>query len=651
MKESAFFRLLQTPVDDKGETLAGRIAALNETGQAEETFTLAPDAFGQIPGSPFAYWVSDAVISLFAICGALENRERNVRSGLKTGDDARFVRAWWEVNPSHIANSRLSGILDAMWVPLAKGGAFAPLYSDVHLVVNWGARQAISETKWSDLGREDYYFRLGLTWPLRTTSDFGVRVLPRGCTFTNKGPSVFVHGDRQNELLPLLSVMNSLIFRGLIKLQMGAADAAARSYEVGVVQRTPLPPLDDSVVRQRLAALAHEAHDLQRERDRAAETTHVFGLPGLALYRDSATLLEAGLRLEREAEDRRARLGEIQAEIDQTVFDLYGLDDEEQAAVRAEMGVDDAVAVDNDEDEGEVTPPEDLPARAQNLLMWCVGVAFGRWDVRLALEPSLLTPLGGPFDPLSRCAPGALVDADGLPLASADELPDDYPLPIAWDGILVDDPTHPSDIVARARAVLKLLWGGQADAIEQEACDILGVPNLRAYFRDPRQGFFAFHLKRYSKSRRKAPIYWLLQSERRNYAVWLYCHRLTRHSLLVAGRDYADAKIALESGRLAELRQGLEALEGGARRRREREIERQESVADEVTSFRNTLDEIALHRPPCDLNDGALISLAPLGELVPWKEAQRMWERLTAGEYPWSAMSQQMRARNLIKNR
>jgi hypothetical protein len=285
-----------------------------------------------------------------------------------------------------------------------------------------------------------------------------------------------------------------------------------------------------------------------------------------------------------------------------------------------------------------------------------VGVACGRWDVRKALDPELLTPLGGPFDPLPRCAPGALTGDDGLPLQ---KLPSpsqgggpgmgDYPLSIAWDGILVDDPTHASDIVGRVRQVLSLLWGDRAAAIERQACQILGFGNLRDYFRDPRKGFFPFHVKRYSKSRRKAPLYWLLQSERRNYAIWLYCHRLEATTLYAAGRDYADAKVALEEARLEELRGGLGALSGAARRRREREIERQARLVAEVTAFRDRLDAIALLNLAPDLNDGVAIGIAPLWELVPWKEAQKTWARLVAGDYEWSTMAERMRKRGLVK--
>ena len=52
---------------------------------------------------------------------------------------------------------------------------------------------------------------------------------------------------------------------------------------------------------------------------------------------------------------------------------------------------------------------------------------------------------------------------------------------------------------------------------------------------------------------------------------------------------------------------------------------------------------MALLNLPPDLNDGVLISIAPLWELVPWKEAQTTWDKLVAGDYEWSTMAKQMR--------
>ncbi len=677
MTQTIFFRLLKTPIDDKGNALAAQIAALHETRKADETYAFDPADFSMIPGSPFAYWVSDSFRQLFASLPRVEELT-DARQGMVTANDFRFVRAWWEMPSRSLAYAAKETQENHRWAHFAKGGTYSPYYNDIHLAVDWENEGERIRNFFKPDGRLasrpqniEYFFRPGLTWSLRTQKGLSFRPMPTGCIFSHKGPAVFIPADDSRHALLLLAVVNSLPFQMLVELQM-----AFGSYEVGVIQRTPIPPLTDHASRITLPTLAREAHDRQRNRDRTDETTHAFCLPGLVQQRGAGSLLEASLALEAEAQATQARLAAIQAEIDDLVFDLYGLSEADRGLVRTEMGQysipnTQSPIFNEDDDEEELTPPKDLPARVQNLLMWCVGVAFGRWDVRMALDPTLLPALQGPFDPLPRCAPGALIGTDGLP-ASKDNIateawlrarqtvldlpsPIEDPIPntqypqVAWDGILVDDPTHQADIVTRVREVLALLWGAQADDIEREACDILGVSSLRDYFRDPRRGFFAFHIKRYSKSRRKAPIYWLLQSEKRNYALWLYIHRLRPDALFAAGRDYADAKVALEQARLEELQQGLDALSSSARRRREREIERQQRLVAEVTDFRNRLDRVALLNLPPDLNDGVVIGIAPLWELVPWKEAQRMWEKLIAGEYPWSTMAQRMQERGIVK--
>jgi hypothetical protein len=90
-------------------------------------------------------------------------------------------------------------------------------------------------------------------------------------------------------------------------------------------------------------------------------------------------------------------------------------------------------------------------------------------------------------------------------------------------------------------------------------------------------------------------------------------------------------------------------MEGAARRRQERAVERQQALVAEVTAFRNTLDQVALRQLVVDPNDGVLISIAPLHQLVPWKEAGKMWNLLVKGEYQWSSMAQQMKTKGLVE--
>jgi hypothetical protein len=228
-------------------------------------------------------------------------------------------------------------------------------------------------------------------------------------------------------------------------------------------------------------------------------------------------------------------------------------------------------------------------------------------------------------------------------------IPDaEYPLRLSWEGILVDDADHPEDIVRRAREVLALLWGERAEAIEQEACGILGLAELREYFRRPAKGgFWLDHVQRYSKSRRQAPIYWLLQSAKKNYGLWLYYHRLDKDLLYKALVNYVEPKLRLEAARLAELRAERQAVgvAGRAAKELEKRIERQEALVAEVEDFRDKLRRAAdLHLEP-DLNDGVVLNIAPLWELVPWKVAKEYWEALRAGQYAWSSIGKQLRER------
>jgi hypothetical protein len=655
MTDTTFFRLLGVDIDDKGTALQAQIAALNDEPRPPEVddleemgdiFTADPSEFRVIPKSPFAYWVGDSVRRLFKTLQKIGD-QADVKQGLITAYDFRFLRCWWEVLPENVAFSTEDTSQGRRWVNFAKGGAYSPFYADIHLVVNWeNDGEEIRNFVNPKTGRLrsrpqniDYYFRPGLTWTRRTTSPMSIRVFASGCIFADKGPVAFGPRDQPGYLLALLGIMNASAFRSLVKLQLGAADAAARSYEIGIINRTPICSFENNAATTALLDLVCEAYTLQRDGDRGDEITHAFGFPDLIRHRTARTLRDAEATLQEGLQAKAARMEAIQTEINELAFDLYDLDEDDRTLVRTEVKQPPVAST--------YAYQANIEDRVQDLLMWCVGVAFGRWDVRKALDPSRLPSLGDPFDPLPHCAPGALVGEDGLPLVK-DELPDDYPLPIAWDGILVDDPTHRSDIVTHVRGVLRLLWDERADPIETEICEILGVEHLRDYFRDYRHGFFDFHAKRYSKSRRKAPIYWLLQSEDRHYAIWLYYHRLSRTLPYAAGRDYADAKIALERGRLEQLQEGVETLEGSARRRRQREIERQTGIVEDVTAFRDALDEIALLDLTYDLNDGVLLNIAPFHDLVPWKYAKRTWERLQEGRYDWSSMARQLREKELI---
>lgn len=283
------------------------------------------------------------------------------------------------------------------------------------------------------------------------------------------------------------------------------------------------------------------------------------------------------------------------------------------------------------------------------MVSYTVGSIFGRWDIRFATGEKQPPELPDPFAPLPVCSPGMLTGANDLPLQ---ETPPNYPISINWNGILTDDPDHPDDIIRHTRDVLHVIWGDKSEAIEQEACEILGVKDLRDYFRKPSNGgFWNDHIKRYSKSRRKAPIYWLLQSSKKNYALWIYYHRLDKDILFKALVNYVEPKLRLEESNLEQLRsqKASAGTSGKAVKQLEKQIDRQEALISELQDFEEKLRRAANLNLEPDLNDGVVLNIAPLWELVPWSEAKKYWQELTAGKYEWSTIGKQLRAKGIVK--
>jgi hypothetical protein len=273
----------------------------------------------------------------------------------------------------------------------------------------------------------------------------------------------------------------------------------------------------------------------------------------------------------------------------------------------------------------------DVVWATDTVMSYVVGCAFGRWNVSAQFERCRED---APFSELPATPLGML---DLVSDEAALDVPSSDPDRTVWGGILSDDPESVHDIVAQIRYVLEVLWKTSSDSIENEACAILGVKELRDYFRQPgKGGFWNDHVSRYSKSRRNAPIYWLLQSSRKSYALWLYYHRLDKDLLFKALVNHVEPKIRLENSRLET-------------KRIAKEVERQEDFLSELRDFEDKLRRAAnLHLEP-DLNDGVVLNIAPLWELVPWKEAKSYWEDLLEGKYEWSSIGKQLRQKGLVK--
>jgi hypothetical protein len=615
--------------EDKASILASAVRDPSNT----KTFVCDPGGFSAVPTSPFGYWVSDRVRQLFISLPPVENAERNVKVGVQTFDDPRFLRASWETSITE----------ESRWTPFAKGGAYSRFYSDIYLAVNFAdSGHEISVFKYQHRPREglrhraaEYYGRPGLTWP-RRTNGLSFRALPSGCVFGDKGPTMFIEGDATKSLLALNAIFTSRIFEGLVALQLARVELA-QSFEVGLIQQTPVPKFD-AKVEVALASLAQRAWTEVRSKDTCGSTSHAFVIPAL-LATSGSTLAERAAAWAARVRTSEETVAAIQAEIDDLAFRLYGLDAADRAALTSTLVTEATgdAAADADEEEEEEATAADETALTADLVAYALGCAFGRWDIRFATGERPTPEPPDPFAPLPVCPPGQLQNVEGLP-ARPEDVPADYPVHIPWDGILVDDENHPRDVIERVRETLGILWKERAEAIEQEACEILGVKSLRNWFRKP-TSFFDDHLTRYTKSKRKAPIYWPLSSPNGLYTVWLYYHRLTADTLFTVLRDYLKPKLEFEERRAFQLRQEAGTTPSPSQRR---DIAEAEELVEDLRAFKAELERVApLFRP--NLNDGVIINCAPLWRMIglpKWrKDCQAIWNELAQGDYDWAHLA------------
>src|SRR5205823_4579717 len=123
-----FLRLLAR--DDKHTALADAVDRPRNGQDCPDAHVVEPESFRQVPGAPFAYWVSESILNLWSSLPPLERTSAYVCSTNPLNEDFRYFRLRWESAAATIGLGR-------GWVDLSKGGDFSRFYSDIHLVAAW----------------------------------------------------------------------------------------------------------------------------------------------------------------------------------------------------------------------------------------------------------------------------------------------------------------------------------------------------------------------------------------------------------------------------------------------------------------------------------------------------------------------------------
>lgn len=574
------------------------------------TFDFDASKLKFLPNTPFAYWSDAWLLDAFAKLPRFEKDGRHAMIGASSKDNFRFIRLRVEVPLSSHARSRNETWAEKCWVPFAKGGEFSPYYRDAELCINWKndgreLKAYISEYRGSRgwgyqwtaaLNGHDSYFRPGITWSRRTAKWLSARPFPAGGIFAEQGPFACCDTDDLKQVCWMVGWFNSTPVSALLAVLTGKqgvlGGAAANTYEVGIV--SSLPFIDPTIDRELVVDLVTQQWSKRLDIARYDELSSFFCKPCSQTVDELTSAVAETISTTRN----------IQLQLDEVFARSYKLSQSDLESLQEVS----AIRTLNIEDPGEDLMSE-LTDPLDDIKHYLLGVALGRWNPDLSISPLSSDAM---FDPLPRIPMGL---SHSKPIRTA----------------LVQDEGHQDDGVRVLRDSVEELYAGIADDRSFSAISLSTWLATKA---------FREHISRYSRSRRKAPIYWQLSTPSASYSVWLYYHHFTKDTFFKVLNEYAKPKLDHERQKLDRLRSeaGVEPT-----RSRQKEIEGQEKLVAELASIVEEIERIAPLWNP-NLNDGVIINFAPLWRLVPqnksWqKECKKVWDKLIEGEYDWTHLS------------
>ena len=267
--EIPFFRMLG--MAERDEALRGEIVAITNREHGQRTFFRKTSSFANMTDAPFAYWVPSHLTSKLRSFPSFEPSIAQIRVGLTTLDNPRFVRTLWEVPASQLGvDGDFSPDTSSKWAPLVIGGKSQPWFSPILVCVLWESngkqlreyiRSRGSESRW--IRSPEFYFRPGFSWTRRAVR-FIPYALPKGCIPT---ASRYMAYPKTGFEISSVAVSASNVASAFLRFY---GDMFERpNFLVDNVKALPWPNLDPHI-EERLKAVV----ELEVERRRAAYRNH-----------------------------------------------------------------------------------------------------------------------------------------------------------------------------------------------------------------------------------------------------------------------------------------------------------------------------------------------------------------------------------------
>lgn len=597
--EGVFLDVQDVEPDEKDENLSVLIRTYNRGEDAKWIYMAKSVEFDNLPNCIVGYYFDPHIINLFQFVN-IENRSIVARQG------HAFVSL------IHYRNFYESNNYNS-YKFMYNGGGFTMFYSPSYEIVYWGVNGDIVKSNSSVVLRNnDFQLYSGIAYGKRGDI-VDAHILHKESFFTVEG--LAMPNIPENSAFAGLSYINSIL------AQYGINLYTAQHKHVGYMNLLPMP---DYATRQSdIERIVNAIIDIKRKWFSLDETNLEYH--GLIAQMELKGGIEAGLdKMQEQLTDDYARYVELVKENDDLWMDLADIDRGSEFRqtlndYKARRPYEELLSIDGASNQNLI----DKKTMAQEMVMELVGMAFGRWNTAYAKEEKAIPAFGDVFDALPF-----------MPVVSQGEKPCPAQLAVPSDGIMTNEEESPLCLASHVREVMIWLWGDRADDMEYELCQLIGCKSLQAYLSSP-TGFFDYHFKRYTKSRRKAPIYWLLASEDGTVDYWVYYPKLSKNTLpqlIIQLREKGE-----------QLRTRLNAALAAHDKTQETQVRAEQEQVEGMMEKLNRIIE-AGYVPNHD--DGVPVTAAPLQNLAAsrlWRtECEKNMELLAKGDYDWSHLAMSM---------
>ncbi len=527
--------------------------------QKYDAFSHANSDFITTPDSALMYWLSDKALKAFTELPPL-SEYAEIKQGIATADNDRFLKLWFEVDPSQ---------LDRRWLPHNKGGEYRKWYGNREYVIDWeNSGRTLKNFKQDRQLRArpqnlSYNFRPALSWSAISETDFSMRYYDANFTFNIAGPCCFPTAENFHYLLGLLnSAVGSYFLRAL---------NSSLNYNVGDLAKFPLR--FDEASRPHIEQLVQENLTLSAQDWAAFEPHRDFRTHPLLNHPNSPTLSDNFAKWQYDCTKHFIQLRDNETKLNQIFAKIYQLETEIECTVP-----EDRVCLQLPDEKREL----------KSLLSFFVGQVFGRFDSPTLESGKNLSP--SQKSKACRKSSGSS-QAPCLILSSSDSKNHQQNIILQLENFLVR--YFPSSQLEENLAYI-------ASALSPE----FGESSRDTILRYFREGFYADHSKTYSGR----PLYWLLDSgSEHSLRALVYCHKLTPQLLSELFQKHLPALRQSYDTAYTALAQRLSAdSRAGNRKHLAPRLAKLERQLAELSAYQERLATLLADPPKLDFNQGIL---------------------------------------------